>query len=144
VAALGVWSSHAFDAPVLDGVASVVIGVLLCGVAVVLVHESRGLLVGEGIRPATAAAVREIAQAQAGVKRVGMPLSMYIGPREVLLTLDVEFDAAVPASRIAHAVADIESEIRRRYPVIRRIYIEAGCIAASLDSLQQRPGLATA
>jgi cation diffusion facilitator family transporter len=131
VAAAGVWASHVLDEPRLDGVASLLIGLLLCGVAVVLIHESRGLLVGEGIRPATARQVREIAQAQAGVRRVGTPLSMYIGPKEVLLTLDVEFDGPVPATDIAAAVGRMEQEIRKRFPVIKRIYIEAGCLAAT-------------
>jgi divalent metal cation (Fe/Co/Zn/Cd) transporter len=140
VAAAGVWASHAMDEPRLDGAASLAIGVLLCGVAVVLIHESRGLLVGEGIRPATARDVRAIAQSQPGVKRVGTPLSMYIGPKEVLLTLDVEFDGAESAADIANAVAHIEQEIRRRYPVIRRIYIEASCLTASFETLKPAAG----
>jgi cation diffusion facilitator family transporter len=136
LAAAGVWASHALDEPRLDGAASVCIGLLLCGVAVLLIHESRGLLVGEGIRPATSRDVRAIALAQPGVRRVGTPLSMYIGPKEVLLTLDVAFDADVPAHRIADTVAAIERAVRERYPVIKRIYIEAGCPSSmSFDAL---------
>src|SRR3954468_21742040 len=87
VAALGVYLSHRLNMPVLDGVASIVIGLLLAGVAVLLVRESRGLLIGEGIRPDTAAEIRAIALRQPEVEAVGRPLSMYIGRDEVLLTL---------------------------------------------------------
>ena len=44
VAALGIYLSQRFQAPVFDGAASVVIGLLLAGVAVLLIRESRGLL----------------------------------------------------------------------------------------------------
>ena len=51
VAAVGIASSHRFDKPELDGAASLVIGLLLAGVAVALIRESRGLLIGEGHSP---------------------------------------------------------------------------------------------
>ncbi len=50
---------------------------------------------------------------------------MYLGRKEVLLTLDVEFDDAATAEQVARTVVDIEREVRERFPVIRRIYIEA-------------------
>jgi cation diffusion facilitator family transporter len=126
VAAAGVYASHRLDMPVLDGAASVVIGLLLAGVAVVLVHEARGLLIGEGIRPATARDVRAIVSRQPRVRAVGWPLSMYIGAKDVLLVLDVEFEPDASAEEVASAVQTLEAAIRARYPVIRRIYIEAG------------------
>jgi cation diffusion facilitator family transporter len=125
VAALGIWASHWLDRPALDGVASIVIGLLLAGVAVLLVRESRGLLIGEGVRPATAAEIRRIARSQDAVDDVGHPLSMYIGRDEVLLTLDVKFRDGTPSEAVARTVAAIEREIGERFPVIRRIYIEA-------------------
>lgn len=124
VAAAGVWSSHYFDMPVLDGVASALIGVLLATVAVLLIRESRGLLVGEGVQPATAKAIRELALADRRVRFAGNPLSMYIGPNEVLLTLDAQFDSSLRSDEVAQAVRHLEREIRRRYPNIRRIFIE--------------------
>jgi len=50
---------------------------------------------------------------------------MYIGPEDVLLAIDVEFDPAAPAADVATAVASLEESIRGRYPKISRIYIEA-------------------
>jgi len=125
VAALGVYLSHRLNMPVLDGVASIVIGLLLAGVAVLLVRESRGLLIGEGIRADTAAEIRAIALRQPEVEAVGRPLSMYIGRDEVLLTLDVQFRAGVPAEAVSRAIGEIEKEVRARFAVIRRIYVEA-------------------
>ncbi len=125
IAAIGIYVSHRYDMPKADGAASVAIGLVLAGVAVLLIREARGLLIGEGIRPDTAAAIRELVGRHELVRHVGRLLSMYIGPDEVLLTLDVEFDPAAPAADIAAAVADIEKDIRHRYNKITRIYIEA-------------------
>jgi cation diffusion facilitator family transporter len=57
IAALGVFCSHWLDMPVLDGAASVLIGVLLAAVATLLIHESRGLLIGEGVDREMAVAI---------------------------------------------------------------------------------------
>jgi divalent metal cation (Fe/Co/Zn/Cd) transporter len=51
IAALGIWLSHRLDMPVLDGAASLLVGVLLAAVATFLTWQSRDLLIGEGIRP---------------------------------------------------------------------------------------------
>jgi cation diffusion facilitator family transporter len=125
IAALGLWSSHHFAMPVLDGIASTTIGVLLAFVAVVLVIETRGLLVGEGLRPESARAIRELVLADPNIRDVGPMLSMYIGSDEVLLTLDVAFEPTLRAEQVAESVSRIEAEIRKRYPKIRRIYVEA-------------------
>ena len=98
VAALGIYLGHRFDMPVFDGAASMVIGLLLAGVALLLIAQSRGLLIGEGVRPETARAIRELAMAQPSVEEVGRVLSMYIGPDQVLAIVDVNFkDDTTPA-----------------------------------------------
>jgi len=130
VAALGIALSHRFDRPELDGAASLVIGLLLAGVAVLLIRESRGLLIGEGIRPQTAQAIRRIAQGQPKVRDVGRVLSMYVGPDDVLVTMDLDFDDGTTAADAAAAIAAVERQVRECYPMIRRLFIEAGTAAA--------------
>jgi cation diffusion facilitator family transporter len=125
IAALGVCLSHRLDRPELDGLASVAIGVLLAGVAVLLIRESRGLLIGEGLRRDTAREIVRMVREHPRVRQVGLPLSMYIGADEVLLTLDVEFDRQAPAAEVAAAIESMERRIRERYARIKRIYIEA-------------------
>lgn len=124
IAALGVWSSQAFGIPELDGAASLLIGVLLAGVAVLLIRESRGLLVGEGIQPATARAIRAMATDEPVVAAVGAVLSMYIGAEEALVTMEITPREGTSAADAAHAIRRIEQRVRERFPTIRRIYIE--------------------
>jgi cation diffusion facilitator family transporter len=130
IAAAGIWASEHFGMRELDGIASVLIGMLLAAVAVLLIREARGLLIGEGIRPETEHEIRRIVVASGGVRAIGPILSMYIGPDEVLLTLDVEFDPALTADEIARTVNRIEHDIRERFPKIRRIYVEARALRA--------------
>ena len=125
VAALGVWASHRWQLPILDGAASIVIGTLLAGVAVLLVRESRGLLIGEGVRASTAAEVYRIARSYDAVLAAGRPLTMYIGRHEVLLAMDLQFAQDTPAEDVARTIDAIEQQIGRRFPVIKRIYLEA-------------------
>ncbi len=139
IAAIGIASSHAFDLPELDGVASVLIGVLLAGVAVVLVRASRGLLIGEGIRPETADAIRRLALAQPGVSEVGRVLSMYVGPDDVLVTMDIEFVPGTSAEDAGAAIAATEAKVRAQFPMIRRLFIEAG--AAPPQQRWNRPDM---
>jgi cation diffusion facilitator family transporter len=126
VAAVGIALSHRLATPELDGVASLVIGVLLAGVAVLLIRESHGLLIGEGIRPETAQAIRSIALAQPKVRDAGRVLSMYIGPDDVLVTMDLDFVDGTAAAEAGAAIATVERQVRARYPMIKRLFIEAG------------------
>lgn len=56
IAGLGIFLGHHHGIPELDSVASALIGLLLVGVALLLIRESRGLLIGEGLRPEIAEA----------------------------------------------------------------------------------------
>jgi cation diffusion facilitator family transporter len=126
IAALGIWLSHRFDMPVLDGAASLLIGVLLAVVAGFLTWQSRDLLIGEGIRPETARAIRSMALAVPRVRDVGRILSMYVGPDDALVTMDLDFDEGTAAADAALAIAEVERQVRQHYPMIKRLFIESG------------------
>jgi cation diffusion facilitator family transporter len=124
IAAIGVFLSQRFDMPQLDGAASMLIGLLLAGVAMLLIRESRGLLVGEGIKPETVDAIRDIVRREAGVTEVGPVLSMYIGPEEALVAVEVRFAPDTPTSEAGDAVRRAQDAIRQRFPKLKRIYID--------------------
>ena len=129
-AATGVFGSHALGMPAFDAGASVVIGLLLCGVSSLLILQARRLLVGEAVDTAMAEAIRAIAQDEPSVHRAGWPLTMHLGPDDVLLALDAEFKTGVPAEEVARAVNRIEDAVRQRFPEIGRIYIESRRVTA--------------
>jgi cation diffusion facilitator family transporter len=124
IAALGIFFSQALDMPELDGVASMLIGLLLAAVAVLLIRESRGLLVGEGIKPETAREIKRLLEQEDGVREVGPVLSMYIGPEEALVAVEVRFAPDTATSDAANAVRRAQDAIRERFPKLKRIYID--------------------
>jgi cation diffusion facilitator family transporter len=129
VAFVGVLLSHLLDLPVLDGVASVVIGLILGAVAVLLAWESKELLLGEAVRPEVVESVRALAAADPDVANLRRPLTMHLSPYEVLLNLDVQFREGISAAEVVRAVDRLEQSIRKAHPEMRRIFIEAENIA---------------
>ena len=123
---LGILLSHSFRWPLADGIASVLIGLILLTVASLLIIESKGLLIGEGADRTTLHAIRELATADADVDQVAYPFTMYFGPHAVLLTMNVQFRRGITAEAIERAIARIETTIRASFPDVRYIYLEVG------------------
>jgi cation diffusion facilitator family transporter len=126
---LGIFLGHYFGLPYLDGVASILIGLTLAVVAVVLVRESKGLLIGEGMDKQTLEKIRRLAESDRGVVRVGGPLTMYFGPESIMLALDVEFENKFSSAEVTATVDRLEKSIRTAYPRIKRIFIEAEALS---------------
>jgi cation diffusion facilitator family transporter len=125
IALLGVYFGHALNNPLFDGGASIIIGLLLMGVAVLLVSRTKDLLTGEGVSDATAQQVQELARQTPGVTQVRPPLTMYLAPDDVMLALDVDFDDNLNATQVEEAVEGVQDAIRGQYPEFKRIFIEA-------------------
>jgi hypothetical protein len=71
------------------------------------------------------------------VRDVGRILSMYVGPDDALVTMDLDFDAGTAAADAALAIGDVERQVRERFPMIKRLFIESG--AAPLSQRWSRP-----
>ena len=125
IAAVGLAGAQALGLPWLDGVASVLIGFLLAGTATFLARECKGLLMGEAADPGTRAGLRRIAASNPGVVAVNEVLTMHFGPVDVLAVLSLDFENALTADDVETAVSGIERQIKREYPVVRRIFVEA-------------------
>ena len=125
VAFVGVFLGHLLHNAYFDAGASILIGVILCVVALTLIFESRSLLIGESANPEVVASIRAIVESDPAIRAARPPLTMHLGPLDVLLNLDVEFEPGISAREQVAAVARIEEAIRRRFPGIQRIFIEA-------------------
>jgi cation diffusion facilitator family transporter len=124
VAFLGVFLSHVLDMPALDAAASIVIGLLLCGVAFFLAGETRGLLVGERADPDLDRRIRAILAADPDVRAVLRLLTLQLGPDEILLTVDLRFRPGLSVEGSAEAVERIERRIREVDGRVTRIFVE--------------------
>jgi cation diffusion facilitator family transporter len=129
VAIVGIALSSTLEQPALDGLASLAIGIILAAVAVLLAYESKGLLVGESADRQAVASIRALAEADPAVACVQPPLTMHLGPHEVLLALQIIFRQGLSAAAVVAAIDRLEAAIRRRHPDVKRIFIEAESVA---------------
>lgn len=125
VAAIGIFLSKALNLPVLDGVASVIIGLLLGVVAIFLAYESRKLLLGESASPEKVARIQKIAEEVPEIVKAKRPFTMHMGPEEILLNLDVQFQDGLDEEELSHVIDRLEIQIREEFPEIKHIFIEA-------------------
>ena len=126
---LGIFLGRQLGLPYLDGAASIVIGLLLCLVAVLMVYESKGLLIGEGLDRETLKAMRVVVETDPAVERVQHLHTLYLGAHEVLLTIELRFRSTISALEVRQSVTRIEREIRTRHPEVTRIFFGAESIA---------------
>jgi len=128
LAFLGIFLSVRLDAPWLDGAASVAIGVLLCAVAWVMVYESKGLLVGEGVEKKTLERVRAIVKGDKDVVALDKLLTLYLSPNELLVAAEVRFRSEMTVEELRVAIARVREAIQGEYPRVKRFFIDATAI----------------
>jgi cation diffusion facilitator family transporter len=124
IAMSGVVFARVCEMPALDGLSSVGIGVLLVAVAVLLLIETHGLLIGEAADPALVAAVRATVAENTGVQTVHEVLTQHMGPRDVLLAVSAGMDDEMTAGQIEAWVSVMEHRIRADFPHVTRVFIE--------------------
>ena len=124
IAFCGVFFGHLFENPYIDAAASVVIGLLLCIVATILLRETKGLLVGEGMHAHELREIERIVEAEPQVIECGRILTLYLGPQDLLVTLDATFADGSTRDDIDAAIDRIERGIVSKYPQAKRIFIE--------------------
>jgi len=124
IAFLGIWLGRRLQNPYLDGAASILIGLLLAGVAFLLIDESRKLLLGERVHQDTLDDIRRITEADAAVTCLGEIYSTHLAPEEAIAVLRVEFRPHLRAPEVAEASRRIERAIQARHPEIKHAYID--------------------
>ncbi|MEH2281720.1 MAG: cation diffusion facilitator family transporter [Nostoc sp.] len=131
VALIGIFLGHLFNNVYFDGIASIIIGIILAIVAVVLARESKGLLLGESANPQTITNIRSLSKTEPGVQEVIRVLTMQLAPQEVLLNLEIQFSKNLTGEEIALTVENLEVKIRQKHPEIKQIFIEAKSLTAT-------------
>ncbi|GBQ23804.1 cation diffusion facilitator family transporter [Gluconacetobacter sacchari] len=125
VALLGNILSETLDLPLLDGVASILIGVILTVTAGFLARETQSLLTGEGMAAESLARVRTLALREPGVLGLNEMRSIHFGPSDVLVALSLDFDDGLSAGDVERTVSHIEEQIRAAVPEVTHVFIEA-------------------
>src|SRR5258705_10095400 len=95
---------------------------MLATMSFFLAYETKGLLIGEGVEPEPLRRLRVLVEADPGVAHVSRLLTMYFGPHEARLTLEVRFRDELSAVGVRATLAAIRTSVRNEFPDITRIY----------------------
>ncbi|MGJ0239929.1 cation diffusion facilitator family transporter [Novosphingobium fluoreni] len=136
VAAAGVWASHAWQDARIDGIASIVIGVILAAVAALLAREAKGLLIGERADPQVVERVRTLVASCAGVTAVNHVRTIHTAPDSVFVAISADFDDALTMGEGEALIERIETRLHEEFAELSSIYIRP---ERSEDALPARP-----
>ena len=90
-----------------------------------LVDTARRYLTNESADPAVVASIQAIAQADPAVERAATPLTMHLGPVEILVAVELVYRAGLSGDDVAEASARIEASVRAAHPEVTRLFTEA-------------------
>ncbi|HMA45731.1 MAG TPA: cation diffusion facilitator family transporter [Frankiaceae bacterium] len=107
-----------------DGVGTVLIGVLLVGVAVVLAVETKGMLVGEAASPAQVRLIRAALAGAPLVTKVIHLRTLHLGPDELLVAAKLGLEPHATLPEVARAIDEAEDRLRAAVPIAHRVYLE--------------------
>ncbi|PHR15232.1 MAG: cation transporter [Sphingopyxis sp.] len=123
VAGAGVWASHWFDAPRLDGLASMVIGVILAMVAVLLARETKGLLIGERADSQVISRVRELLMQEDWVTAVNHVRTIHTAPKQVFVAISADLVDDITMGDAESEIEALEIMLKAEMPQLVSIYI---------------------
>jgi len=123
VAGLGVWASHAWGDPRIDGAASILIGLILAGVAALLAREAKGLLIGERADPALVQRIRTMVEAEPQITAVNHVRTIHTAPDSVFVAISADFDDRLAMGEAETLIEGLEARLRAMLPQLTSIYI---------------------
>jgi divalent metal cation (Fe/Co/Zn/Cd) transporter len=124
IAFAGVYLGHITGNSYYDAFASVLIGIILILISMLLVRESRSLLMGETLKKATLKQIVAITEADPSVIKVKQKLSIYLGPEEIVLQMTAVFEKQLTTDQITGSIRSITYSIQEKFPLIKQIFIE--------------------
>ncbi|MGB5249880.1 MAG: cation diffusion facilitator family transporter, partial [Gammaproteobacteria bacterium] len=124
VAMAGIFLYQITGNPIFDGLASMVIGLILAITAVWLAYETKSLLIGEAADPETVRRIREVAASHPLVKTVSEVATLHMGPAFVVVNISVDFVDDINVGQVEAGVTDLGRRIKAIHPALRRVFVE--------------------
>jgi cation diffusion facilitator family transporter len=135
----GILLTYLTGHPVFDGVASIIIGIILASVALVLFYETKSLLIGEGVSRADMRRIKEAIATVAEVKEAVNILTMHLGPEDILVNLDINFANGLSTDQVEQAIDKVEQAIRKELPAVKKIFVEAESLKRATRRRRTKP-----
>jgi cation diffusion facilitator family transporter len=121
-----------------DGMASILIGLVLAIVAFVLARSSRGLLLGEAATSNDVAKIKQAIESHPNVERVVELLTMHLAPKQILINAGLQLRPDLRTGEIEKSVQEIEDRIKSAEPKVEMIFLEV----ARPDGTEDRAAIA--
>lgn len=107
-----------------DGLASILIGLVLAVVAFVLARSSRGLLLGEAANPKNVSAIKQAIESHPNVVKVVELLTMHLAPKQILINAHVNLRDDLVTGDIVQTIEEVEDLIKRAEPKVEMVFLE--------------------
>lgn len=124
VAAIGTFLAVTLHQPILDGAASIIIGLILGATAILLVRESKSLLIGERADPHLSRSILAIAAAEPYVTRANGLLTVQLAPDQIVAALSLEFSDERTISQVEQQVMALEQHVRAAHPEVVLLFVK--------------------
>jgi cation diffusion facilitator family transporter len=124
IAAVGIAASQIWNAPSLDGLASIGIGVVLLVSSLLLARETKDLLIGEPARPHMREAILRIAADDRDVLHANGVLTVQLGPHQIVAALSIEFREELSTNQIEECVDRIEAAVKLALPQVTNLFVK--------------------
>jgi len=134
IALIGVMLTHYTGNSRFDAGASIVIGVVLTGVAYFLARETKGLLIGESVLPKDMDGIKSVLDQYKEIEQYGNIHTMHLSPDEILLAMDVNFIDDLRVGDLEVIVSEIKEKIRAKNPYFKFIFIEADNYTGTIEA----------
>jgi cation diffusion facilitator family transporter len=140
IAFVGIYMSTSLNRPVLDGVASIFIGLILAITAVLLARETKSLLIGERADQVIVDSIMRIASTMNGVAHANGVLTVHLAPRQIVAAISLEFVDALTTSEIEVSVAELERRIRLLHPAVVALFVKPQSPEGYQETIERRYG----
>jgi cation diffusion facilitator family transporter len=140
IAACGTFAATHFQKPEFDGVASLLIGLVLGGVAMLLARESKSLLIGESAGGELTHSVKEIAAKNPAVLRVNGMLTAQLAPDQIVVALSLEFKDDLRVPELEERVIELENSIREQHGEVTALFIKPQTPKVFSETVRERFG----
>lgn len=137
IAAIGIYLTDQHSGPgdgaYWDGLASIIIGLVLAVVAFVLARSSRGLLLGEAANKKSVVAITKAIESHPNVVRVVELLTMHLAPKQILINAHINLRDDLVTGDVVTTIEEVEELIKRAEPKVEKIFLEIARAGESND-----------
>jgi cation diffusion facilitator family transporter len=136
----GTYFSTRFNLPILDGVASILIGMVLAATAALIARETKDLLIGEAADPLIIKSILHLAKTMDGIAHANGVITIHLAPQQIVVALSLEFADELKTPEIEIKVIELENHLRHLHPEVATLFVKPQSSAGFQEAVLRRFG----